>query len=245
MKRCLCVLAVFVLMPAAAGAIVFDKQKTSGEIIAPGIKASRLNSMKAKINGRDVRIKSFECREPVKKVLEECLLAAEKKGSVTENNPYIWLAANALFKGAAGGIDPDSFGYIFTRDKSGTADFVVAGASGGKTEIIKAEIDGCGAASQGYDDGINHFTGAKKVLSIEFISGNKTINFGNFYIIRNTGSFEIRSYYKEEFERKGFEVINKEYSEETDRYMLKRGSRELVVDIYRQVSGEVTVFVTG
>jgi hypothetical protein len=245
MTRFLCILTAVILIPFTAGALVFDNQQKDGEIITQGMTAFRLNSAAVRINGRDVEIKRFESNVPVKKVLEACLLTAEKKGSITENNPYIWLAANALFKGAGSGIDADSFGYIFTRDKSGAADFVVAGASGGITEILKAEIAGCGSAQQVYDDGIRHFSGAKRVLSLEFMAGGKTMNFGNFYMIRNAGILEIRNYYSGEFARKGFVVINKEYTEEADRYILKNGNRELVVNLSHRQNGEIVVFVMG
>jgi hypothetical protein len=245
-KKGLCVFMAIVLIPAAAGAIVFDRQESSAENIASGITFFCLNSTGVRVNGKNVEIKRYESREPVKKVLDAYLEKAEKQGSRLVNNQFLWLAASTFFKAAGSGAETGSFGYIFIIDKKDTATFVIAGSHGNNSEIIKSEIRDCsGTIKGGYNDGLNHFLGAEKVLSIEILTGGRTINFGNFYRIRGSGRLEIRNYYSREFQEQGFIVLNKEYTEKADRFMLKGKKKELVVNISPQENGEVIVFVMG
>jgi hypothetical protein len=245
-KKAICLLIAVMLVPSAAGAIVFDRQESEAESIAPGITAFGLDVKYMRINGRNAEIKRYESPEPVKKVLETCLEKAEKQGSRLVNNQFLWLAANTLYKAAADAAEPDSFGYIFMVDKKHTATFIVAGASGGNTEIIKSEISNYGGkAGDGYDDGLKHFSGAEKVLSIELLSGGRTINFGNFYRLCGAGMPEILNYYSGEFRKTGLKILKKEFTEEAGRYLIKAGGRELFVNIGPQENGEIIVFVMG
>jgi hypothetical protein len=246
MKKVLCIFIAIVFIPAAAGAIVFDRQENRVENIVPGITVFDLNSASVRVNGKDVEIKRYESREPVKKVLDAYLEKAEKQGSRLVNNQFLWLAASTLFKAAGSGAETGSFGYIFMIDRKDTATFVIAGSHGNNTEIIKSEIrDYSGKTKGGYNDGLSHFLGAEKVLSIELLSGGRTINFGNFYRIPGSGRLETRNYYSGEFRKKGFAVLKKEYTEDADHYMLKRKKQELVVNISPQENGEIIVFVMG
>lgn len=236
------IMPVFFLAQAA-GAIVFEESRENAENIAAGVPAISQNNTEIRVNGRNIALKRYESRVPVKKVLEALLANAEKNGGVAVNNPYIWFAANALFKGASAGGDPESFGYVFTRDKKGGAVFTVAGATAGKTEIIKADIESC-AAGAGYDDGLSHFSGAKRELSVEFISGGRTLNFGNFYSLPAAAREEIIGFYVDEFKRKGYKILNSGQPDKKDVYILKGKNREVTVS-FSFGEKEDVVFVMG
>jgi hypothetical protein len=239
-------LLLLALLPAFAGALVFESRQGAGERVVPGIEAFNINSMSLRINGKPAALKRYQSSEPVKKILESCLAKAEKEGGRPVNNQYIWLAANSIFRAAADCSGADRFGYIYIVDKSNSAEFVVAGSCGTGTEIIKAEISSCGSSpAKGFDDGLTHFSGAKRVLSIEFISGNMTLNFGNFYRILGAGLAEITKYYAGEFKKKGYKVLNEEHFERKDNFMMKSGDKDIFISVSRESGVEISVFVMG
>jgi hypothetical protein len=246
MKRILLIFITLTVLTAASESMVFDVNPGNDEDLAPKISAFRLDQAAVRINGKNVQVTHYGCSEPVKKVLEAFLDKAEKQGKRTVNNQYLWLAANALFKGAGSGLDADSFGYIFIMDKNNEGLFVVAGSYGNDTEIIKAQMSGCGSLNTGgYADGVRHYPGAEKFLSIEFLSGEKTLNFGNFYRISGTDRLEMRSYYFSEFKKGGWEVLKKEQGKDADRYMLRRENNEIFLNIGGGDNGEALIFVMG
>jgi hypothetical protein len=246
MKKIGILIAVLLIFPAFTGAVVFEKEAGCGENIVPGIIAHSLNSLAVRINGKNVELKRYESADPVKNVLEAYLAKAERQGSQLINNQYLWMAASAFFQAAGNVIKPDSFGYIFFVDKNDMATFVIAGARGKNTEIIKSVMQKySGKAAAGYDDGLNHYSGAERALSIEIISGGRVVNFGNFYSISGVSRLEIRNYYNGEFRKKGWLVLKKEYGKDSDLYILKDKQRDLVLSIRVQENGEALVSVIG
>jgi hypothetical protein len=246
MKNKMLLLVFVILIPVWARAVIFEETKSSGESIAPGITAANLNTAVVRVNGKKIEIQRYKSREPVKKILDASLEKAESQGSRLINNHYLWLAANALFKAAGSGAKNDSFGYIFMIDKNDTAVFVIAGASGDMTEIVKSvTANYSNEAKGGYDDGLKHFPGAERVLSIELVSDGRTVNFSNLYRMRKYSRFEIRNYYEGEFKNNRLVVLKNGYLEKADSYILKGEKRELFFSISEQPDGEVIIYLMG
>jgi hypothetical protein len=242
--------AAIMILLLSAGAVyakIFDVQPGAGEQLTGGIYARELNKMEMRINGKNVEIKKFKCVKKTRDILDAYYAAAEKNCYKLISNEFLLFSAKMLFGAASCGDNFENFGYIFYVDDGDTGNFIISGSCSGSTELVRAKINNLTstAAIRGYDDGIRHMDGAERMLSIEFMSGGKTVNYGNFYRMAGISRDELRNYYSDELRKNGCSIIKQQHTKDSDIFFAARNKKDLVLTISGDGPDNTMVFLMG
>src|SRR5208283_3632497 len=125
------------------------------------------------------------------------------------------------------------YDYIFYIDDKNNGILIAAENGNGKTEVVKVEIKGISntAKFRGFDDGLAHFPGAEKVVSIEMLFSGRTVNFSNFYKIASSGS-AVKDFYRDFFKREGWKVLYEKEDKDSMSYVIEKGVKQYLLNIY-------------
>lgn len=241
------VVIILILWAGAAYGKIFEIQQDPGEQLAGGVYGRELNKMEMRINGKAIELKKYGCRKKTRDVLDSYYSTARDNCYPLLNNDFLLFSARVLFGAASCGDNSENFGYIFYIDGSDTGNFIISGSCAGATELIRAKINNMTsrAAFKGYDDGIRHMDGSERMLSIEFISAGKTVNYGNFYRVPGISRDELRSYYSDVLRKNGCSVIKQQSTKNSDIFFAVKDKKDLVLTVSGDASGDTMVFLMG
>ncbi len=246
-KRQYLIAAAVLLFASAAQAKVLGIFDNKIEQLTGGIYATELDKLEIKVNDKKIEVKKFKSENRTREILESYYYEAKSNCYSMISNEFLLFSAKTLFGAASCGEKFENFGYLFFIGGNDTGYFIIAGACGGTTELIRARINNLTSAAKfsGYEDGIRQIEGAEKILSIEIILDGKTVNFGNFYRVSGVSRDELRNYYEDMLKKNGGKILKKSSTRDSDIFMARKGSKEIMLTISEDDTGKKMIFLMG
>lgn len=239
----LCLSIMFMLIPAWALSFVYDK---SPEMMQNKFQIGDFISVaeiKARINGNFVKVERFASHLPAD---------SAAKAFAEKNKAPVIMKGNAggygaVFKALLPDVNPGNINiYVTEKDGSVTAAGIAATDSGSVVVIVNIpEIYKSGRINF-FDDGISRPKEAKIIESVELISGSKTVNFANTYILTAESAKTVLSYYQSRMEKDGWMIRAGASGPEHGYFLAQKGSRTVSIAVnYNAKEGNYIVCVIG
>jgi len=229
---------------ATAVAGVFDVMEMPFDQLARDFNAKKTNQVEMKINDKKLKATRYESDKDSGDIIGFYQYQAEqKKYTILHNDGLDKMASFFINSGRKAPVY--DYDYVFYIDDRKNGYLIAAENDPDKSEVVKVEIDGISNMDKfkGYEDGLAHFPGAKKVLSIEMLSSGRTVNFSNFYKANYSGN-AMDDFYRSFFKREGWKVLYEKEEKDSASYVVEKGTRQYLLNIYSS-GGEQWLTIIG
>jgi hypothetical protein len=237
-------LIIFLFFCRAADAGVFDIMEGALDPLQYDFGAKKTNQIEMKINGRNLEAARYESNSDAEDIIGYYFGLAQKKKYNVIDNAGIDSMAN-FFINSGRKTPVYDYDYVFYEDEKENGTLIAAVNDEEKAEVVRVKIKGSinTGRVKGFDDGVAHFPGAEKVLSVEMLSSGKTAGFGNFYRVAYSGN-AIKDYYNDFFKKHGWEILYEKEEKDSVSYMIRKGEKQYLFNIYYS-GGEQWVTIIG
>jgi hypothetical protein len=236
---------MILMISAASLASIFEFSGSTLPFLMADPGAVQKGGISARINGRDVKITKFVSGKSAEKILDHYYsLVARNNYSITENF-FIYSLAEYFVKAGFG--SPDYWDYIYYEDAPGKGNLIAACGLKRGCGVIRVRVDTPMnfGAFRGFNDGLRHVPGSKIYLSIEILSGNKTVNFANFYKTSGLNIQMLKVFYEDSVKKDNWSIVSGGASGNEDYYYIQKGQANRMLGIFLDGKGDKWVAVIG
>ncbi len=223
---------------------VFDIMEGTPDSLQYNFNAKKTNQVEMKINDRKLEATRYESDKDAGDIIGYYIALARQKKYIVIDNAGIDSMAK-FFINSGRETPVYDYDYVFFRDEKNNGTLITAVNGKSKTEVVKVKIRGGMNPDKfkGFDDGLAHFPGAEKILSIEMLSSGKTAGFGNFYRVAYSGN-AVKDYYRDFFKKQGWEILYEKEEKDSVSYMIQKAKKQYLFNIYYS-GGEQWLTIIG
>lgn len=233
-----------ILFAARVDAVVFGLEKVLRPADEAALELTVKSEIRMRINDRDITARLYRTGSAPEEICNYYRDQAKKAGRMIVDLPLVDSLALFLLKEGAGNNELTGYKRIYFADIKKGSTLAAAAYSGGSTLAVKLVIRGGLDLEnfRGYDDGLEKMPGLKKVMSMEFLRGGRTVNFCNFYKTGSAGAAEIKNYYTDSLKKGGWQVLFTK--KDGGVIYIKKGKKEYLINIVEE-NGERWIYIIG
>lgn len=231
LSKCTLAVIVFLLSASVSFALVHDEPVS-------GRKAEVTGNVRAKVNSGNVLFKRGSSSMSANEFLKQKADKAEAEGASFFCDAALFQAARMMLSTAE--EEPEGFGFICFRNKSGRAYLAAAGGSGSGCVFVEAEFSGrFDSPEKGADDGLRRMENMKRILSVEVAGG-----FTNIYTDESTCVEEALAFYSDTLKKGKWKYEIRSAGREGFVCYAVKGSKERTITVFEADKG-ISILVAG